>query len=153
WLGATLAVFGLWPRAHILLAGAAACVAVVAINDAIRLGFFLRERGTLFAAKAVALDLVYYLVSGVAVAFGWIAQQAIGEPRPSPATEAFAELEVKTWPPVPIKRISFPRGLPAMSPRGKSAKAQVRRPVSESELGLSLSDVPRVIDVPPDAPL
>jgi hypothetical protein len=157
WLGALLVFVGLLPTAHALLAGAAACVAVIAINDVSRFAFFLRERGVAFAFKAVVVDLLYYFVNGVAMLFGWIAQHAIGEPRPGPVTEAFAELEFKTWPPIPSKRApSNPRGFHAIreqdgAPAG--APAGLKRTAPEPAFELSLSDVPQVIDVPPGAQL
>jgi hypothetical protein len=35
------------------------------------------------------------------VVFGWLLRQLLGEPTPHPAVEAFAEIGVRTWPPVP----------------------------------------------------
>ncbi|HEY8175057.1 MAG TPA: glycosyltransferase family 2 protein [Gemmatimonadaceae bacterium] len=152
-LAALFAILGLRPTAHALLAGAVACVAIIGINDAPRFAFFLRERGATFAAKAVVLDLLYYFVSGVAMLFGWIAQHTVGEPRPTPVMEAFAELEVKTWPPVPSKRApSNPRGIPVIR-EARSAAARLKRPGSQLDLPQNLTDVPPVIDVPPNAPL
>jgi hypothetical protein len=107
-LGAVLAVaamFSFRPTALSLLLGAAACFGAAVVSAAPQFAFFRGARGPGFAVKTVALELLNYLVSGVAVLFGWVAHQAVGEPRPAPATEAFAELEVKRWPPVPIKRM------------------------------------------------
>ena len=116
WLGALLVFVGLLPTTHALIAGAVACVAVIAINDVSRFAFFLRERGV-----------------------------------------AFAELEFKTWPPIPSKRApSNPRGFPAIREQDDAqagVPAGVKRSAPEPAFELSLSDVPQVIDVPPGAQL
>jgi len=81
---------------------AAACIAVVLVNNAPELAFFSRERGVLFAAVSFPLDVLYYLVSGIGIVFGWIARQAVGEPTPGAVVEAFTEMGAKRWPPVPV---------------------------------------------------
>ncbi len=78
---------------------------MVLVNNAPELAFFSRERGVLFAAASFPLDVLYYLVSGIGIVFGWIARQAVGEPTPGAVVEAFTEMGVKRWPPVPVKRV------------------------------------------------
>jgi hypothetical protein len=51
----------------------------------------------------VPLDLVNYAVNGVAVAAGWALRQLVGDAKPDPAVQAFAEVGIKTWPPVPTR--------------------------------------------------
>ena len=68
-----------------------------------RLVFFKRARGWRFAFAAFLLDSSYYLINGAAVLFGWFLRETVGEPSPSPTIEAFAEVGVRTWPPIHAK--------------------------------------------------
>ena len=63
--------------------------------------FFFQKRGLLFVVSAIVLHLVYYLTAAVSVAWGALLTLVIGEPRPDPAIEAFSELNLSAWPPVP----------------------------------------------------
>jgi glycosyltransferase involved in cell wall biosynthesis len=63
--------------------------------------FFFRKRGLIFVVSAVVLHLIYYLTAAVSVTWGAILTLVIGEPRPDPAIEAFSELNLTAWPPVP----------------------------------------------------
>jgi GT2 family glycosyltransferase len=150
-LGALLALSALLsggPLARNLFAVAATCFSVVVISDSPQFAFFRRERGLAFAASTVVLGMFQYIVSGVAVAFGWIAQHAIGEPRPAPATEAFAELEVKRWPPVPAKRArATPRPMPALTEKDEMEDTR--------EIGeiAAIAQAPETSDVVPEAPM
>jgi hypothetical protein len=47
---------------------------------------------------------VSYFVRGVAIVTGTLAREVIGEPSPDAVVQAFAEVGVKTWPPVPTRR-------------------------------------------------
>jgi len=108
WLG-TIAALLAWSRHSLpLWLVALACVVVVLVNNASQLAFFARERGVRFAAVSVPLDVLYYLIAGVGLAFGWIARQAVGEPTPGAVAEAFTEMGVKRWPPVPVRRVARP---------------------------------------------
>jgi hypothetical protein len=108
WLGAICTVLAC--SRHSVPSGltAAACFGVVVANNAARLAYFTHARGVGFAAVSVPLDFLYYLIAGVGVFFGWIARQAIGEPTPGAVAEAYAEMGVKRWPPVPVKRVARP---------------------------------------------
>jgi glycosyltransferase involved in cell wall biosynthesis len=86
------------------LAAAAALLLPVLVSNAGLYAFFLRERGVLFTLAVVPLNLVYYMLNAVSFAFGWLLHEAVGAPRPDPTVEAFAEVGVETWPPVPAKR-------------------------------------------------
>ncbi|OLE96425.1 MAG: hypothetical protein AUG75_20680, partial [Cyanobacteria bacterium 13_1_20CM_4_61_6] len=105
WVATALALPALHQRNIIMLLGALACLVLVVINNRSQLAFFRRERGLAFAVATIPLDILYYFISGLGVAAGWLAKQMLGEPRPSPVTEAFTEVPVKRWPPVPVKRV------------------------------------------------
>lgn len=62
--------------------------------------FFRRARGLAFALGVLPLHMIYYLSNGVAVVYGWLLHQVIGEPTPDALTQAYAEVGVDMWPPV-----------------------------------------------------
>jgi hypothetical protein len=84
---------------------AAACLLTVLFNDRAQHRFFAQQRGWLFALAVIPLRLLSYLVNGLAVTVGWALRELMGEPTPHPTVEAFAEVGVKMWPPVPAKRV------------------------------------------------
>jgi glycosyltransferase involved in cell wall biosynthesis len=152
WLGMVLLATGLQTRLHTLLVAVAICFGVVVINDAGQLALFRQQRGIAFAMKAALFGMLYYLVSGVAMFLGWIAQHTLGEPRPDPVTQAFAELHVKRWPPVPSKRPSTPpRGIPVLSSLAELVYSRSKRARPAPEI--NLEDLPQVIEIPPGASL
>jgi hypothetical protein len=104
WLATGLVLLGLPERNIVFLLGALACLVLVLINNRGQLAFFRQERGLAFAIAAIPMDMLYYFTSGLGVGAGWLAKQMVGEPRPGPAAEAFTEMAVKRWPPVPVKR-------------------------------------------------
>jgi hypothetical protein len=83
---------------------AAGCLFAVAANDRRQHRFFVRERGHGFAIAVIPLRLLGYLVNGLAIALGWVMREVVGEPTPNPSVEAYAEVGVKMWPPVPVRR-------------------------------------------------
>jgi glycosyltransferase involved in cell wall biosynthesis len=104
WLAAVLLGFGLPERNIAALLGSMACLVLVVINNRDQLAFFRQERGLAFAIATIPMDILYYFISGLGVGAGWLTKEMLGEPRPGPAAEAFTEMAVKRWPPVPVKR-------------------------------------------------
>ena len=66
--------------------------------------FLVRRRSMLYALSVLPLHLLDLVVGGLGVAYSWIVRHTIGEPKPSPSIEAFVEVGLKTWPPVPTRR-------------------------------------------------
>ncbi|MGI9076783.1 MAG: glycosyltransferase [Gemmatimonadaceae bacterium] len=95
------AAFRLDPR---WLVPAALCLLPIVLSNAQLYGFFLRSRGLLFMLGVIPLNLMYYALNIVSFAFGWLLHGTVGGPRPDPAVDAFSEVGVQTWPPVPVKR-------------------------------------------------
>jgi cellulose synthase/poly-beta-1,6-N-acetylglucosamine synthase-like glycosyltransferase len=91
-----------------LIATAVSLQAILFVNRHLY-GFFERERGLLFTLRAIPMHLVYYLVFGVAMALGWLLHVLVGDPRPAPLVEAYAEVGLETWPPVPSKQHGLPQ--------------------------------------------
>ena len=70
--------------------------------------WFQKQRGFFFACAVIPLHLLYYVIAGVSVLCGWTVNHVVGEPRPAPSVEAFSELGLETWPPVPVNRKRTP---------------------------------------------
>lgn len=84
-------------------AAGAAFAAVVALNHAMY-AFFARSRGLLFALAVVPLHTLYYINNGFALGYGWLLHHLFGDPSPDATTQAYAEVGVEMWPPVPSKK-------------------------------------------------
>ncbi len=66
-------------------------------------GFLVRAGGLGFALGAFPIHLLYYIVNGVCAAGGYVAHHLIGEPAPEAAVQAYAEVGVRRWPPIPAR--------------------------------------------------
>ena len=82
---------------------AALLVAPVLVANLPLYGFFRRERGLWFALRIVPLNLAYYVLNGLSAVLGWCLHHLIGAPAPAPEVQAFTEVGVKRWPPLPAK--------------------------------------------------
>jgi hypothetical protein len=85
-----------------------ALVGVVLATNLPLYAFFRRTRGLAFALSVLPLHLGYYLLNGVSAAAGWLLHHLVGEPSPRAEVQAFAEVGVRTWPPVPARGRSSP---------------------------------------------
>jgi hypothetical protein len=65
------------------------------------LAFIARERGPLLALACLPLQLLHYLMAGASVVCAWLLHQFVGEPRRDVTDDAFAEIGLQTWPPIP----------------------------------------------------
>ncbi len=65
------------------------------------LQFLASERNPLFALCCIPLQLLHYLTSGVSLVLAWALHQTIGEPKRDVTDDAFAEIGLETWPPIP----------------------------------------------------
>jgi hypothetical protein len=100
---AVIAADGRW-----LIGTAMSIQAILFVNRHLY-AFFERERGLWFTVRAIPMHLVYYIVFGIAMALGWILHVLVGDPRPAPLVEAYAEVGLQTWPPVPAKQAGLAR--------------------------------------------
>jgi hypothetical protein len=82
---------------------ALACVAIVCLNSRHLFAFFLRVRGPLFAFGVLPVHLLYYILNGISFGVGVFLHQMIGAPKQDPLIEAYAEVGVERWPPVPAR--------------------------------------------------
>ena len=85
-------------------------VATVGANLALY-RFFGRRAGIGFALAAVPFHLVHSLVCAPRWCWDQLVYHLVGEPRPDPTMQAFAELGMRAWPPVPARRAEVPGAL------------------------------------------
>ena len=100
-LGLLLLALSVEPKNHLLATLGALCLIVVIIRGTPLYGFFRRKRGLVFAICGVVLHMIYYLTAAVSVVWGAFLALLVGEPKPDPSVEAFSELNLAAWPPVP----------------------------------------------------
>lgn len=65
--------------------------------------FFRRTKGLAFTLAIMPLHYFYYLLNCVSASLGIVLHHVIGEPHPRPSVQAFAEVGVSHWPPVPTR--------------------------------------------------
>jgi glycosyltransferase involved in cell wall biosynthesis len=92
-----------WQRSFLWLAVSGLLLGGVVTANIHLYRFFYRHGGSGFALATVPLNLLYYMVNMVAVAWGWILHHTLGDPQPPVAVEAMAEIGINSWPPVPKK--------------------------------------------------
>lgn len=100
---AALALAG-WHRSPLLALVALVCTGVLVLHNGRLFASFARTRGALFAVATVPLHLITCALFGLASATGRVLYHAVGEPQPDPVVQAFAEVGLRTWPPVPAPR-------------------------------------------------
>jgi hypothetical protein len=66
--------------------------------------FVARRRSIRFALIVFPIHLTKLLLAGLGITYNWLVRHIVGEPRPAPAIEAFAEVGMTMWPPVPQRR-------------------------------------------------
>jgi cellulose synthase/poly-beta-1,6-N-acetylglucosamine synthase-like glycosyltransferase len=98
-----------WPTRDTrwLMAAGVSLLAVI-IGSADLYACFTRVRGLPFALAAIPLHLLYYATNGLSVCLGWLIHHAVGEPRPHPVVEVYAEVGVERDPPLPSRRRGGP---------------------------------------------
>ncbi len=67
--------------------------------------FYRQRRGFLFALSALPLHILAQAVSACALCTGWLLRSTIGDRTPDAATQAWAEIGLESWPPVPKRRV------------------------------------------------
>jgi len=100
-LGLLLLALSVRPKDHLLASLGAVCLLIVVLRGLPLYSFFFRKRGLVFAICGVVLHMMYYVTAAVSVVCGALLAVVVGEPRPTPSVEAFSELNLTSWPPVP----------------------------------------------------
>lgn len=109
WVAALAVVIALVTGQSWWLAAAVLLVAPVLFVNRPLYRAFSAKRGTWFALAVLPLHVLYYLTNGLSAAWGIVLHHAIGEPKPPATVQAFSEIGLETWPPVPTRRRSGPR--------------------------------------------
>jgi GT2 family glycosyltransferase len=65
--------------------------------------FYARSRGVLFTIVSAPLHIFVQLVSASALCTGWILRDVFGDVSPDATIQAYAEVGLEIWPPVPRK--------------------------------------------------
>ena len=84
--------------------GRAAVVMTVALIILTNFGVlrrFARARGIPFAIVVAPVHFFFQLVSSAGLCAGWLMRYAVGDRLPDAATQAYAEVGLEMWPPVP----------------------------------------------------
>lgn len=80
---------------------ALACAFAVFVGAAPLFQFLASERDPLFAIRCIPLQLLHYVTTGISVVLAWSLHQTVGEPTRDVTDDAFAEIGLQTWPPIP----------------------------------------------------
>ena len=88
------------PQPHPEIKAAIVLFGAIALNYRAHI-FFAKTRGILFAVAVAPLHLLMQAISGVGLCAGWALRDAFGDREPDATTQAYAEVGVETWPPVP----------------------------------------------------
>lgn len=83
------------------LVGSGALFAGVLWLDRSILRLFRQHYGFWFTVGAVPFQVLHYLLGGVSGFVGIFLRHSIGDPQPSASIQAFSEVDVVAWPPVP----------------------------------------------------
>lgn len=86
-----------------LMSAAFAMMPIIFVNRRLY-AFLAAHRGLLFALRGAMLHWLSYVVLGAGIVFAGLVHVLVGEPRPEPIVEAYSEVGLETWPPVPNKR-------------------------------------------------
>lgn len=75
--------------------------AAILLSNATVVRYYARARGLGFAIAAVPLHLVVQSVVGAALVTGWVLRYAVGDRLPEATIQAYSEVGLEMWPPVP----------------------------------------------------
>ncbi|HSA54343.1 MAG TPA: glycosyltransferase [Gemmatimonadaceae bacterium] len=103
WAAAVLLLSSAIVGSRRLLLAAGGCLAGAILLNAPVWRFFMRQRGVWFTIQILPAHLLYYLLNGISLGVGLMLQQLVGAPIPDPTVEAYSEVGVKRWPPIPAR--------------------------------------------------
>ena len=66
--------------------------------------FSAASRGPMFALAAAPLHVLVEVVSAFALVTGWLLRNLVGDRVPDARTQAFSEVGLELWPPIPRRR-------------------------------------------------
>jgi glycosyltransferase involved in cell wall biosynthesis len=90
------------PTPHPTAKGGAALIALLLTNLPVH-RFYASARGLGFALLSAPLHIFVQIVAAVALCTGWILRDVFGDVSPDATTQAYSEVGLEMWPPVPRK--------------------------------------------------
>ena len=78
-----------------------AFVGITALVNLRVLRFFAQRRGILFSIAAAPVHLFFQADSALGLCAGWLMRDAVGDRLPTAAIQAYSEVGVEMWPPIP----------------------------------------------------
>jgi GT2 family glycosyltransferase len=88
------------PPPHVRMEVALAFAMLVVTNLSVH-RFYARVLGVGFAAISVPVHILVQTVTAVALCTGWILRYLIGDLSPDATTQAYSEIGLEVWPPIP----------------------------------------------------
>lgn len=85
------------------LAKIGVALAVIVLTNLPVYHYYAVERGLGFAVISAPLHIFVQTVAGVALCAGWVLRDVFGDVSPDATTQAYSEVGLETWPPVPRK--------------------------------------------------
>ena len=101
WLGLIASVSGAVIGRPWLLAFGILNLLLVLLLDLPVFALFKRQRGIATAVLVAPLHVLHHLLGGIALVLGTVLRHSVGDPQPSATVQAFSEVGVVKWPPVP----------------------------------------------------
>jgi GT2 family glycosyltransferase len=99
-LGILMLAAAFVPSPHAGAKGGAAVLALLLTNFPMH-RFYAGARGLGFAILSAPLHLFVQIVAAAALCTGWILREVLGDVSPDAATQAYSEVGLEIWPPVP----------------------------------------------------
>jgi glycosyltransferase involved in cell wall biosynthesis len=90
------------PSPH-ALAKIGLALAVIVLTNLPLYRYYTLERGFGFAIISAPLHTFVQAVAGVALCAGWVLRDVFGDVSPDATTQAYSEVGLETWPPIPRK--------------------------------------------------
>jgi GT2 family glycosyltransferase len=99
-LGTLMLAAAFVPPPHSAAKGGLALAVVFLANLPVH-RFYTRARGLGFAIVSAPLHILVQMVAAVALCTGWILRDVFGDVSPDATVQAYSEVGLETWPPVP----------------------------------------------------
>ena len=99
-LGTFMLAAAFLPPPHVRVEGALALFVLLLTNLPLH-RFYARARGFGFAARSAPIHIFVQIVAAAALCTGWILRYVFGDVSPDATTQAYSEVGLEIWPPVP----------------------------------------------------
>ncbi|MHB1328064.1 MAG: glycosyltransferase family 2 protein [Gemmatimonadales bacterium] len=101
WVGLLLGILWLISDRSLFAVLAATAFGAVFLLNLPVFNVFRRRRGLAFTVAVAPLHLLHFVLTGIALVLGVVLHHSVGDPQPSATVQAFSEVGVVKWPPVP----------------------------------------------------